>query len=452
MTQELYIEGNKVDMFDDVVSLQYRSNLFGDLASITSSNSLTIRLPKTPRNNKVLGFSDVPYSTSFERRWYNVSYLRNGIPILNGKLKLLSTTVTEYEVCIMWGIIKWIQDVVESEETLRNLPFFGNSLLRIVDESLYSTEKGILFGYYYYKNGSMYAFPVVSVKWIFVVIIGYLFGNDNITLFVDVSDLDDYYINFNEDLIKELNVDLSVRPPQEPSFSIKDYIPNIKIIDFFKAICQMMGWYVEVLPNGKLGLIEMSIIFNDENVIDWSEKLISGDIPDSISFDYKDYAQRNFMRYKEDDTVDFSADGYISVSDATISKDKTLFTLPFAPTYKGEIKQYVQYLNDEGELEMEFTETQPRIMKVVELPYRDYYGVEFTEDMYFQRIISERYSELQTIIEKPIMVTARFKLNEFDLLSLNFMRLVYVEQYGSVFAIIEVQNQGEESVVKLLKV
>ena len=101
---------------------------------------------------------------------------------------------------------------------------------------------------------------------------------------------------------------------------------------------------------------------------------------------------------------------------------------------------------------MEFTETQPRIMKVVELPYRDYYGVEFTEDMYFQRIISERYSELQTIIEKPIMVTARFKLDEFDLLSLNFMRLVYVAQYGSVFAIIEVQNQGEESVVKLLKV
>ena len=54
MTEELYINGEAVDLKPDATTtLNYKSNLLGDISKITSSNSQTIQCPKTTRNRKI---------------------------------------------------------------------------------------------------------------------------------------------------------------------------------------------------------------------------------------------------------------------------------------------------------------------------------------------------------------------------------------------------------------
>ena len=47
---ELYINGDKVDVGDTDISLNYKSNLLTDISKIVSNNSYTIKLPKTAKN------------------------------------------------------------------------------------------------------------------------------------------------------------------------------------------------------------------------------------------------------------------------------------------------------------------------------------------------------------------------------------------------------------------
>lgn len=452
MRQSLIIDSNVVDMYDEPVTLQYRSNMFGDLDSIASSNSLTIRLPATPRNNLVFGFANVPYSTGFERRWHDATYIRNGLPIIVGKVVLLSASGKEYEVSLVWGAFRWLQSVLESGNTLRSLPLGQELNLRQFNINIFAHAKGILYGYLWYNNGgARYAFPVVQVGWIFGIILVRELQGVVDTSGVDLTKLNDYYINFNEDLVGELVTD--VRP--EPSFPIKDYIPDIEIVEFVKSVCHLMGWYFEVSPATGLRLLDFSALQNS-TALDWSDKLSSGRAPDSMSFDYNGYAQRNFMRYAEDDSVNINADGYVEVADVTLDPEKTLFTMPFAPTYGTLIQQYVVIEEEDGSSTVEFVKTKPRILKAVDGIALDENGDEipglvFGSDMYFERIIRDRYSEFQDAVRKPIVVTVKLRLNDIDLLNLDFSRKIYLRQYGSYFGVMEIQNDGDLSTAKLLK-
>ena len=51
---ELYINGDKVDVGDTDISLNYKSNLLTDISKIVSNNSYTIKLPKTAKNLAVI--------------------------------------------------------------------------------------------------------------------------------------------------------------------------------------------------------------------------------------------------------------------------------------------------------------------------------------------------------------------------------------------------------------
>ena len=164
-------------------------------------------------------------------------------------------------------------------------------------------------------------------------------------------------------------------------------------------------------------------------------------MPETIEFQYGDYAQHNWMRYKPDDSIAYptNADGSVDVEDTTIDVDKTLFTLPFAASYKDEIIQYRTVLNDDGAPEIEFIKTEPRIMKIITENVTKPY-LSFTDDMKFPSIIANRYSKYSEMMSKPTVINVRLKLTEFDLVSLDFTRPVYIAQYGSYFSIIEIQS------------
>lgn len=111
MKEELYIKGERVDLSDDEITLNFKSNLLGDISKITASNSYTITLPRTNKNIRLLGFPDVAGHESYMMRdYFNAEYYRNGIKLFDAKAVLISCSESGFNVALTWGMSeKFIQ-------------------------------------------------------------------------------------------------------------------------------------------------------------------------------------------------------------------------------------------------------------------------------------------------------------------------------------------------------
>lgn len=123
MTEELYINGETVDIKPDAATtLNYKSNLLGDISKITSSNSQTIQCPKTTRNRKIFDNPGAPAYVSDKRyNRYSARLVRNGIEIVRvGYAVLLSSSET-YEIALYWGVMANFQAWVDKAAKLNEL-------------------------------------------------------------------------------------------------------------------------------------------------------------------------------------------------------------------------------------------------------------------------------------------------------------------------------------------
>ena len=111
MKEELYIKGESVDLGDSEITLNFKSNLLGDISKITASNSYTITLPRTNKNIRLLDFPDVAGHESYLMRdYFNAEYYRNGVKLFDAKAVLISCSESGFNVVLTWGMSeKFIQ-------------------------------------------------------------------------------------------------------------------------------------------------------------------------------------------------------------------------------------------------------------------------------------------------------------------------------------------------------
>lgn len=111
MKEELYIKGESVDLGDSEITLNFKSNLLGDISKITASNSYTITLPRTNKNIRLLDFPDVAGHESYLMRdYFNAEYYRNGVKLFDAKAVLISCSESGFNVALTWGMSeKFIQ-------------------------------------------------------------------------------------------------------------------------------------------------------------------------------------------------------------------------------------------------------------------------------------------------------------------------------------------------------
>lgn len=105
MKEELYIKGERVDLSDGEITLNFKSNFLGDISKITASNSYTITLPRTSKNIRLLGFPDVAGHESYMMKdYFNAEYYRNGLKLFDAKAVLISCSEDGFNVSLTWGI------------------------------------------------------------------------------------------------------------------------------------------------------------------------------------------------------------------------------------------------------------------------------------------------------------------------------------------------------------
>ena len=232
-------------------------------------------------------------------------------------------------------------------------------------------------------------------------------------------------------------------------FPLVPNLPDIKQIDFIKAVASMVGLFA--LPDGENGIKFIpfdNLSANKSKAVDWTNRVImayNSVTPRNLQYTLDNIVQNNWFRYKEDDNVMGNYDGNIQVDDATIEYERDAITLPFsACSTKGGVAYIPLYsYNEEGELE--YNKTNPRIL-LLDGTKGIFKGLEWTT------LIANNYQTYKGLINNAKVVTEYIRLNSIELRDLEMDIPVYLAQYGCYLAIIEIKTKENDICeCKLLK-
>ncbi|MFA6085574.1 hypothetical protein [Mucilaginibacter sp.] len=216
----------------------------------------------------------------------------------------------------------------------------------------------------------------------------------------------------------------------------------------------------------------------------WTTKCL--DQGKTIAFQLGNYAQVNYMKYKQDDAVlpNGFADTQIKVADKTLPATADLFESQFAPTLNrpyigGSIAQIK--MTDPTDENHDFTTgVSPRILIDKKIDLRNFNGktIKFTDGNpandrivndwisvpYFYKPGGEHsllwddlrkkyYPELEKILQQTKKVVRYFMLNPRDILELDLLTPVYLEQDGAYYYINKIDSwrKGQPVKVELVK-
>lgn len=122
--ERLYIDDELVDLGSETkIILNIQSNLFRDVTQIASNSTYSVRLPKTPRNKRILNHIDmVQEKGEYAYKFHRARYFRNGLELIrDGRVTILKVTEKDIEVSIFWGLFSNFSTIVNAGLTLNKL-------------------------------------------------------------------------------------------------------------------------------------------------------------------------------------------------------------------------------------------------------------------------------------------------------------------------------------------
>ena len=223
-------------------------------------------------------------------------------------------------------------------------------------------------------------------------------------------------------------------------FPIVENLPDIKSVDFLKAISSMVGLFAIPSDEGVIRFVSVDDLADVSRAFDWSDKLLPHSLenkPKNVSYVLDDFARNNRFSYKEDDTNrQPQLSGNITVDDETLDFERDAVTLPFAATdtIGGKAQIALYEYNDDGEPELQSVEPRVLIEKNVnEYAVGSFIGLSWGE------LLGNYYRTYQRLVSKPIIITENMMLNDIELRELDVTRPIYLRQYGRYYAIVEIK-------------
>lgn len=254
-----------------------------------------------------------------------------------------------------------------------------------------------------------------------------------------------------------------INEPQEVVYigdeSIANYplyanLPDMTLAQFVKNIMQMQGYFANVRSADTISLATVDSLYNNRAVAyDWTQRLIGE--PTEIAPTFEDYAQRNTLRYAEDDTVEGNYDGVLLVDNTTLEDEAELIELDFAATDTRadgsvEIPIYTEGVGGEVSYDSGLT---PRILRWAELGrfgYLDLYAL--FRGLSFESIVATYYSTYQDTINRPVVLTVDVAIDTLELANIDLAVPCYLAQTGHYYAIMNLTTKdGKRATAQLLQ-
>lgn len=233
-------------------------------------------------------------------------------------------------------------------------------------------------------------------------------------------------------------------------FDIIPNLPDISQINFIKALCAMYGLFAMPDNDNPDNIIFVGIdelMGNRAEAYDWTARLheAAGGDAQETRFSIADYAQKNWFRYAEDDTVSVDADYPITIDNVTLKGEKDIISLPFAASKGNTIIHYESKLED-GKMVYTLIDVKPRIMR---LENNGGYGWLNFAGLSFKDIIGTYYARYAAMLNEAVVIKEKLHISEYDIVGLDFTKPVYLAQYSRYFGIVSLQVTGDECTAEL---
>ena len=299
-------------------------------------------------------------------------------------------------------------------------------------------------------NRTIYRDRVIASKTVNDWYLGAVVHLEDVTLFTDdvlLVSLNVPYGSYSTD--GTLSMGMHLLPSELKKgdiFPLVKNLPDMKQVDFLKAITQMLGLYAYPDKSGNITFISFDSLYdNKERAKDWSSLVLTQEdnLARDMEFALDDMAQRNWYRYKEDSSYRYKvdSDAYIDINNRTLEWERDAVELPFAPTMNDYILAYSY--NKDGEVSYEGGED--RILQLVTMEMADgstRYGATFT-GLEWKYLLSG-YQNYRNMVTDAKIITEYIKLSSLDLKNLEMDVPVYLSQHGAYFAIISVKTKEND--------
>lgn len=224
-------------------------------------------------------------------------------------------------------------------------------------------------------------------------------------------------------------------------FPIVENLPDIKIIDFIKAVCSLVGLFAVPTADGSvLRFVPFDELQNKSNAVDWSDKLLPYDEtnrPRNISYRLDDFARNNLFTWKDDDAVNaIPANGVILVDDMTLEFEREAVSLPFAYTNMRNGKAYINLYEYNSDGEPELQDVEPRLLVEKNVSGRS--TGSFVE-LYWNILLADYYKTYQNAVKSPVLLVEHVRLDELSLRDFDVSKPVFLRQYGKYYAVVEMK-------------
>lgn len=186
----LYIEGEPMDMAEGAkVTLTFQSPILTDISKQAANYSQTINLPRTARNEALLGLplslTAQSFVTAFRYKRKPGRLERNGITIAEGEVYLLDSSTDSISVCFIFGRIKALERLKEHEGNINSLSTVETMQARTWKNTADTSKSFTRFVFPKYNTGATEAemvatkvgyYGAVSINSVILTGISYLCG------------------------------------------------------------------------------------------------------------------------------------------------------------------------------------------------------------------------------------------------------------------------------------
>lgn len=105
------------------ITLNFKSNLFGDLSKITCSYTYTFKLPMTRNNRQILDCAeDIRHESGMIRKRLKAEFWQNGVNLFSNANLYISEITTTYSAVLTWNVNDSLERLKNEDVDLNELP------------------------------------------------------------------------------------------------------------------------------------------------------------------------------------------------------------------------------------------------------------------------------------------------------------------------------------------
>ena len=267
--------------------------------------------------------------------------------------------------------------------------------------------------------------------------------------------------------VGDTSLDIVISKVNAEAIDFEQAFIDLKIKDFISEILNRFA--LTPFKNKYSNVYEFKTlfeIFQDTNVVDWSQSKSKFQSIEKESYIYGSYSQQNNFRYKYNEENSEYYDGSISIDNVNLQASKTaVSSIIYAPEkartndlFKptNVYKLWNKEIKDDGNVNYKALDKRFYLMRYNDFvfsstktagseslgaeqlvnvaPYETFFGLSFND------IIQDYYSPISQILDKSIIVTVKVYLTDLDIQNIDFSRLYWIEELSNYFLLNKISN------------